>query len=198
MPNLTDNPLLISFISLGIGGLLGLASSLLISSVRQRQAITLRMLDKFFEMRKEAASLISQLTTLSLDKALSDQQRVRFRDRLSRLTYEHFDFLPRPVLESLLLLYVALGDKKGRIYRLEGGTVVPITTNKGIAEFVEKTSLFKNAKLIAPLALTSRNQTARCNQAISLHARNVLLTVNKYASTKHLLAMTKRLRKAAG
>jgi hypothetical protein len=45
-----------------IGALLGLLSTFWVSSIRHRQDVTLRLLDQYFEVRKEVVSVVSELS----------------------------------------------------------------------------------------------------------------------------------------
>jgi len=66
-----------------------------------------------------------------------------------------------------------------------------------VVPFINEYSLFTNTKYLAPLALKSNNDKVRANQAIILHARQVLYTLNKFASIEDLLELTKKMKKAA-
>lgn len=194
MAELLKMPGFVAVLSLLVGTLLGLGSGLLLSSVRQRHATVLRMLDQYFEMRKEAASTISALTTLDLKTPLGQDARVRYREILSRLAYQHYDFLPQEVLDALVLLYMCLGDTKGRVYAIQGTRIRPSTDDESI-ELIREASLYENARLLASLALRSRDAVIRSNAAVSLHARLVLMRMNTYISPSNLLALARQLRK---
>jgi hypothetical protein len=185
---------LLPLIAATIGALLGLLSTLLVSSKRQRQDITLKLLDQYFEVRKEIVNVVSDLSNLKVKDDLNSAQRVEYRDLVSKLFYKHYDFLPKPVLDSMTLLYVCLSEPEGGPYIIRDGAVVAMNDSE-VIRFIDDCSLFVNTKYLAPLALKSSNLTIKANQVIILHARQVLYTLNKFASIEDLLEMTKRLKK---
>lgn len=182
-------------LSATIGALLGLLSTLWVSSKRQRQDITLKLLDQYFEVRKEIVNIVSDLSNLNIKEGLDSARRVEYRDLISKLFYKHYDFLPKPVLDSLTLLYVCLSEPEGGPYIIRDGAVVPMNDSE-VIRFIDECSLFINTKYLALLALKSSNPTIKANQRLILHARQVLYTLNKFASIEDLLEMTKRLKKA--
>lgn len=177
-----------------IGALFGLFSTLWVSSRRQRQDITLKLLDQYFEIRKEIVNVVSELSNLRVRDELDPIDRVRYRDEVSKLFYKHYDFLPEPVLDSMTLLYVCLSEPAAGPYIIRDGAVVAMN-DSDVMRFIDECSLFANTKYLAPLALKSSIPTIRANQAVILHARSVLYTLNKFASIEDLLEMTKRLKK---
>jgi hypothetical protein len=179
-----------------IGALFGLLSIIWASSIRQRQDITLRLLDQYFEVRKEIVNVVSDLSNLKVRDEFDSTRRAEYRDLVSKLFFKHYDFLPKPVLDSMTLLYVCLSEPTGGLYCIRGDAVVPMD-DPDVISFIEESSPFINTKFLAPLALKSKNPSIRGNQAIILHARNVLNALNKFASIEDLLAMTKRLKKTA-
>lgn len=187
---------LLPLLSLTVGALLGLLSTLLVSSIRQRQDVTLRLLDQYLQVRKEIVDEVSDLSNLDIREQFDIQRRRKYRDSISKLFYKHYDFLPEAVLESLTLLNVCLSNPNHGLYMISEKAVVHMSDDR-VIPFIESLGLFTNTKFLAPLALKSANPTIRDNQAIILHARHVLYTLNKFASIEDLLAMTKKFKKAA-
>lgn len=185
---------LVPLLAVALGTLLGLLSTLLVSTMRQRQDITLRLLDQYFDVRKDVVNVVSDLSNLSIRNEIDSNRRAEYRHSVSGLFYKHNDFLPIPVLESLVLLYVCLAETKGGLYTIRGDAIVPMNDSE-IISFIEDGSRFVNTRYFAPLALKSKNRTIRENQAIVLHARYVLNTLNKYVSIRDLLTITKRFKK---
>ncbi|MFY9619873.1 MAG: hypothetical protein WAQ99_08680 [Pyrinomonadaceae bacterium] len=183
-------------LSVIVGTLFGLLSTLFISSIKQRQGITLRLLDQYFQVRQEIVDVVTDLANLRVRQPLEDSRRQAYRDSVSKLFYKHYDFLPEAVLEALTLLDVSLSSSEGTLYTLKGRMIVPMKESE-INAFIDKCSVYDNTRLFAPLALSSKNPSVRTNQAISLHARNVLYTLNKFTSIKDLLALTKKLKKGS-
>lgn len=180
---------------LAVGALLGLLSTLLASSIRQRQDITLRLLDQYLVVRREIVDAVSELSNMSVRDQVDAEQWDRHQGAVSKLFYKNYDFLPKAVLDSLTLLYVCLSKPNGTLYTIKNNAVLPLDDSE-VVSFVEACSLFSNTRYFAPLALKSSNAKIRANQAVILHARYVLYTLNKFASIEDLLAMTKKLKKA--
>jgi len=132
---------------------------------------------------------------MSVRDQVDAEQWDKHQSAISRLFYKHYDFLPKAVLDSLTLLYVCLSNPNGTLYAIKNNTVMALDDSEVVA-FVEACSIFTNTKYSAPLTLKSSNPMVRANQAVILHARYVLYTLNKFASIEDLLAMTKRLKKA--
>jgi hypothetical protein len=185
---------LVPLISVVVGTFLGLFTSLLTSSVRQRQDVTLRLLDEYFQVRKELVDAITDLANMNIRDQLDSSRRAEYRYLVSRLFYKHYDFLPKEVLQAMTLLYVCLNSPSSGLFTLRGKGILPMKDEE-VIPFIESCSLYDNTKYLAPLALKSDDPTIRGNQALILHARNVLYTLNKYASIKNLLRMTKELKK---
>jgi hypothetical protein len=137
---------------------------------------------------------ISDLADLDLRDELAGERRSELAGIVSKLFYQHYDFLPEQVLQALVLLQVSLAKPKDAPYVLRGGGVLPMD-EADIAPFVESCSMYANARFITALALRSRDPKIRQNAAIRLHARHVLYSLNKFASIKDMLALVKRLKK---
>jgi hypothetical protein len=186
---------ILPILSVAVGALLGLLSTILISSMRQRQDITLRLLDQYFQVRKEIVEVVTDLANLGIRQSLEPERRAEYRDSVSKLFYKHYDFLPEAVLQALTLLDVCLSSSEGKLYTLKGKAIVPMTDRDEIISLIKAISLYDNTRYFAPLALSSSDSKVRSNQAIALHARNVLYSLNRFTSIKALLAHTKRLKK---
>ena len=188
------NDVLLPLLTLLLGALLGLVSSLFASSIQQRHTITLRLLDQYLNVRKSVADEVAPLTNLDLHIDLPNDERLKHRHIVSRLFYTHYDFLPKPVLNSLILLDVCLGNPESGPYIVRDATIDIMKPNE-VPQFIERTSLFRNTQLVTCLALKSSDKTVRKNQTIKLHARHVLHTLNTFASIDDLASMIKTLKK---
>lgn len=185
---------LVPLLSAAIGALIGVLSNFLTSSLRQKQDITLRLLDQYLEVRREIVNTISELSDRDLSASLDDNYRKEHRDAIARLFYKHYDFLPKPVLDALILLHVCVERSEGALYCLREGTVVAMEESE-VIDFIESAAAFENSKYVAALALSSSNIRIRANQAVTLHARHVLQSLNKYISIRDLVEMTENLKK---
>jgi len=187
--------ILVPILSLVAGAALGLGSSVIVSFLKQRQTVLLRLLDQYLEVRKDVVETVSDLTHIPDTLDIAEDHRAKLRDRVAKLFYQHFDFLPAEVLDSLLLLNVCLSDSVGRLYKLDGRAVLPLPDEE-VPAFIRACSVYQNAELLAPIVLRSSNATARHNQAIKLHARHVLYTLNRFASLDAFMRLARRFPKA--
>jgi len=188
--------LVVSIALVAIGAICGLLSSLFMSATQQRNSITLKLLDGYFEVRKSIVDAVSELTSLNLTDEFDWPTRAKFRDRISKLYYMHYDFLPKIVLDSLILLNMTLENPHDGLFTVSGDVVVPMADTE-IVEFVEHCSVFQNSAFMALIALKSKNPTTRANQAVRLHARHVLNTLNRLSSAEDLLVLAKQFKKIA-
>lgn len=186
---------LLPLVTLILGGILGLASSLVASSVRRRHEFQIRILDQFLEVRKQVVDAVSDLTNLDTKQQFGQDERLNHRNTVSKLFYQHYDFIPQQVLEALVLLEVCLTHPDRGPYGMSNDAIVTIS-DQDLGSFIENSSLFKNARIVAPIALRSSDSEVRQREAIKLHARHVLYTLNRYASIDDLLKMTKSLKKS--
>lgn len=183
-------------LTLVIGALLGLFSSLFASFIQHRRSIALRLLDQFLAVRKDLANAITPLTNINLDNNMPLERRIEYRDMVAELYYKHYDFLPSLVLDSLVRLQTCLDSPDQGPIAKQDNAIVPMSDSE-LPRFIDECSLLTNSKLFAPLALKSNNPIVRHNQAIKLHARHVLMTLNKYAAIDDLLKMVKSMKKKA-
>lgn len=188
------NQTILPFLTLILGALVGLGASVVASSLQHRRSIALRLLDQYLDVRKSVADKIAPLTNIDLHSELSDDIRLEFRNTVSQLYYAHYDFLPKSVLDALILLDICLGNPDCGPYGVRDDTIVMLTDDEVVA-FVERTSLFRSTKLFFAMALKTSQMAVRRNQIIKLHARYVLHTLNTYASISDLSSMIKTLKK---
>lgn len=181
-------------VTLIVGGALGFISSILLSFAQKRHQIVLRLLDQYLVVRNEVVEAVSELTHLGNHAELAPQDLSRYGDLTAKLFYKHYDVLPQPVLDALLLLHIALDHRDGQLYTIKDNTIGVLATSE-VPSFIVRNCLYQNAALIAPLALMSSDKTVRVNQALKLHARHVLITLNAFASIDRLNAMTREFRK---
>src|SRR5262245_55380683 len=130
-------------LTLLIGAMLGVASSLLTLFVTHRRTIGLRLLDQFFEVRKELVEAVSPLSDLRSTEGLKEDCLIKHRRLIAKLYYEHFDFLPEPVADAVVLLHAALTNPDRGPYSLQQGGIVRMN-HSDVVSFVERCSRFKN------------------------------------------------------
>lgn len=178
-----------------LGALLGLFSTMLISFRHQRQNVIMKLLDQYLEVRKHVVEVVSDLANLSDLEQMDPVKRGSLGNSVSKLFYMHFDFLPKPVLDALILLNVSLHHPEGGPYCVINNTILPMPKT-GIPPFVEQCSLSRNAKINAILALSGGSSLVRTNTVIKLHARTVLFVMNDFSTADELLQLEKQMRKA--
>jgi hypothetical protein len=188
--------ILLPIILILLGAVVGMLSSVLTSAREQRQGVSMKLLDQYLEVRKDVVQAVSDLTNLGTLHEMSHVTRTEYRDRVSKLFYMHYDSLPKPVLDALILLHVALDRPEQGPYGIVDDTILPMPESQ-LSAFVQSCSFFRNATFSAPLALNSRNPVVRSNQVIKLHARSVLTTLNQFSSVDDLLELAKKLKKVA-
>jgi hypothetical protein len=187
---------LLPLASVAVGALLGLTSTVIASSFRQRQDIRSRFLDHYFQIRKEIVDVVADLANLDhkLRESLEPDQVAAYRAAVSKLFYNNYDLLPEAVLHSLSLLDACLSTYNGRLYTLEGTKIVTMKSHEATA-LIRAISLYENTRKMAPTNLCHKNPVIRANQAVALQARNVLYTLNRFTTARDLLALTKVLKK---
>jgi len=181
-------------ITLIIGTFLGLFSTFIISSLKQRQDVTLRLLDQFFAVRQEVVDTISELTNLRNQDLTDAKKLLEYRNAVTKLFYKSYDFLPKTVLDGLILLEACLKYPKRGPYRLKNDVVIPMKKPE-IVKFLSENTLIKNPIIFLPLVFQCGDSNSKAREAIKLHARYVLYCLNSFASTADLLLMTKKLKK---
>lgn len=190
------NPtVILPIVTLILGAVLGFVSTISAARLNHYRTIELRLLDQYLEVRKQLVDIVSDLTSIDPRSALDPIRRLNSADRVSKLFYQHYDFLPTEVLGELALLEACLRKPASGPYMMTDHMVLPITRDE-LPRFIGAASLYENAKLFAALGLGSSNPTVRQNTAIRLHARHVLQSLNTFASIQDLLQMTEALKKA--
>jgi hypothetical protein len=135
---------LLPLLSLIVGALIGLFSTLLASSIRQRQDITLRLLDQYLLVRREVVDAVSELSNMSIRDEFHSDKWEKHQAAISKLFYQHYDFLPKAVLDSLTLLYVCLSKPNGTLFTFRDGAVVQMD-ECDMAPFIGACSIFSNS-----------------------------------------------------
>lgn len=186
---------LLPVLTLILGGVIGLVSSLVVSFMGHRRSIALRLLDQFLDVRKSVVDAVSDLTNVGTDEGMREEERKKHRKEISKLFYRHFDFLPKPVLDSLALLEVGLLRPEAGPYTITSDGVVSLS-GKDLAMFVDDLAMFGNSKLYAALALASKDRNVREIEVIRLHARHVLHTLNQYFTIQELSKLLGKFSKA--
>lgn len=191
------NSIALPVISLVLGTVLGLLSSLIASSIKQRQAVTEKRIDYYFEARKELVDIISILADLNIHSNMLDKERDEYRQKIATLYFKNLDILPTPVLHSLLTLHATLKYRKGKLFQVINSTLVTLPESE-YSKFVHQMAAFKNTRIFSGIAFKSKNPEIRKNLTIKLHAQNVLYNLNKFASTVVLIQMAKDQSKKEG
>jgi len=189
-----DASMLIPIASLVLGALLGILTSVVSSSVQQKNNVGLKFIDTYLEVRRELVDVISPLTNIPLEREIDAAERTKKRDEVVSLFYRHFDFLPGPVLDAMVCLEACLDRPEIGLFELKDGMLLKMNPTR-VPAFVDSCSLLLNSRLYVPIALNSGNPVVRMNQSIRLHARNVLMVLNAYASIDDMMRMIEQLKK---
>ncbi len=189
-----DASMLIPIASLVLGALLGILTSIVSSSVQQKNNVGLKFIDTYLEVRRELVDVISPLTNIPLEREIDAAERTKKRDEVVSLFYRHFDFLPGPVLDAMVCLEACLDRPEIGLFELKDGMLLKMNPTR-VPAFVDSCSLLLNSRLYVPIALNSGNPVVRMNQSIRLHARNVLMVLNAYASIDDMMRMIEQLKK---
>jgi hypothetical protein len=140
------------------------------------------------------AELVCKLANLPTNEEFADEVRIAKRNEVVKIYYRKFDFLPKQVLDSLMLLEIALDNPDRGPYKLEGNCIIPLLKTE-IVQFIEDCTIIENGKYSACIMLNSNNDNVVKNEVIRLHARKVLYTLNKFATIGRYMTLTQDLRK---
>lgn len=178
---------LIPVLTLIMGALLGFISSMSVARFRKRVEIENRILDEMFGVRRSLTDLLSDLASLEVASPNKLPNLNDIRISLSKIYYSQYDFLPSEVLIQINCLYSCLRDVDHKLYKFEDNKLLPMT-KEDIFDFTEKTSIVDNFKYSILFALFSEDPNVRQATAINLHARRVLITLNKYFTIRNLMS----------
>jgi hypothetical protein len=176
------------------GGILGVLSAIAVQSLQHRSILRIKVLDNYFAMRTSVIDFVADLANLALRHSLDPDNPTQWRDTTSRLFYLHYDLLPRTVLNELICLFIALGDKQGRTYGVDGDTIVPLSA-EAIEQLIDSISFYRNTRIRTALMIASEDGRVRYNAAVNLHARRVLLAFDAIFTGRALLNIGRSLRK---
>jgi len=188
------NSIALPVISLILGTILGLVSSLIVSLYKQRQTVTEKILDQFFIARKEIVEVLSKLADLRINYDIDDIERDEYRQKVATLYFKNIDLLPIQITNALLTLHACLLNGKGNLFQIKDDCLVKLP-KQDYSIFINQFARFKNTKLFSALAFKSKTEKTRQIIAIRLHAQNAIYILNKFASNVELLKMTKNLKK---
>ena len=169
-------------------------ASLITSSVRQRESLTIKLLECYLMARKDLAHIISELANLDVKKTYENEFFKNKSIELAELYFKYFDFLPDPVLNEMTLLKVCLERPQPLPYMLDSDTILSIS-KKELSNFINKSMLYGNSRKYAAMVMGSDNTEAKQVLCIVMHATRVLLCLNKYIKSNKLLKFLKNLKK---
>jgi hypothetical protein len=187
-------------VTLLIGLLFGLFSSLLLERMRRKQLFLSKIFDQYLKVREEITESLGNLHVLvtQIDKTPDYNILMEYRDKVSGLYFKHYDLLPGEVLMELICLYACITKQGKNIYRCDDKLrIVPMNINNKmeLREFVEKISLVKNLKIYAPNVLNSSNKEIKASLIINMQAWSVAAALNKYFGLNEIMSWGKHLRK---
>lgn len=185
---------LLPVLTLIVGALLALLSTLVASYIQHRRIFAVKLLEQYLVVRQDVAAVVAPITNIKSDLQISPKTWQKHRDLISMLYYRHFDFLPESVLNSLVRLQTCIDHPAIGPVAITNNTILAMTKEE-IPDFIEECSLLCNAAYFAAMALTSNNPIVRRNYAVKLHARHVLFQMNKFASISSLLNLERAMQK---
>jgi hypothetical protein len=180
--------------TLVVGAAIGLISSLFLEKCRRMGDVSARLLDSYLELRKELCSELSDLANLRIGEPLAPEGLIDSRDRISRLYFQYYDFLPSRVLGELNCLYMCLTDRENRIFVARGDKLAPASDDE-IRSLILEISPLVNFRRIAMYPLKSADLDIRRAASVNYHARYVLRILNEDMEVRSLLRWSRSLRK---
>ncbi len=181
-------------ITLIIGAFLGVLTGSFANWLQRKSNVSLKLVDRYLDVRKELADAISPLTNVPLDREIGAIELAEKRDLVVSLFYRHFDFLPGPVLTAMICLEVCLDRPDEGLFEIRDRVLMKMDPSR-VQGFVNECCLLENARFYIPFVLNGSNPVARKNQCIRLHARSVLMALNQYASDDDIMKMIGDLKK---
>lgn len=175
-----------SILTLILGIVLGLVSGMVTAYVRQRQAIGLKIVDQYFEVRKEVCAGISKLASIPIGTRLDHAELQRTRVELVEAFYLHYDFLPTEVLRELICLHACLASPRSTIFCCRGRRLRPLAP-EDVDAFLENIALVEELKAIGPINLASPLESVRRSARVSYQARTALQALNEHFTLRNLL-----------
>lgn len=185
---------LLPLFTLIAGAILALLSTLAASYIQHRRIFAVKLLEQYLVVRQDVAATVAPLTNIKNELQLSPETWQKHKDSISMLYYQHFDFLPESVLNSLVRLQTCIENPGIGPISIKNNAISEMTKEE-VPEFILECSLLQNAAFFAPIALTSSNPIVRRNYAVKLHARHVLFQMNKFASINSLLNLDRTMQK---
>jgi hypothetical protein len=179
---------ILPLVTLLIGAILGLFSTMIAANVRHKQDITIKLLEHYLKVRDEIVSSICTLADKTLlDSFEADKMKI-YRDTVAVMYYKYYDLLPVPILEALLLLNVCLTRLDGSLYKVENGGIIKMNKSD-VLEFITICHDHKNGQYLAAAIFNGDNQKMKINQAVMLHTRHVFKSLSTFLPTREFLAM---------
>ncbi len=172
-------------ITLILGGLLGLIYNYFLERFKYQKAISSKIIDRYFYIRDEICDELSDLANLQISKPIDFDQLDNKIQRLSKLYYKYYDFLPEKVLQEINCLYACLRDPDHIIYICEKNSI-RIIEEYELDDYTEKVSLVSNIEGVGTQYLTMKNKDIRHSASINFQARRLLRTIHEYFTISNL------------
>ena len=192
--------LMLPLVTLILGWLLGLSSSMVLERIRHKNVFQTKIFDQYLKVREEIVGAISGLMSLVRESEDHIDYSImkEYSEKVTELYYRHYDFLPEDVLFELICLYSCLAKKGRNLYRCDlKGRVASLDPNDAAAlsEFLEKLSLVSNLRYYYPQAIKSRSEIRRTKAIIQLQCFKVGAVLNSFFRVSELMSWGKYLRK---
>ena len=121
---------ILPIITLVLGLAIGFISNVVLTYIRQRHEITIKIVEQYFKAREELCNKLSVLATLKSDQMLTESEIADIRKEILILYYKYYDFIPAEVLHELNCLHACLGDKKHRLFKYSDNKILVIVQVK--------------------------------------------------------------------
>lgn len=187
--------LVFPFATLVLGALVGHFSSHYIETKKEKSVLITKLFEHYIEVRQSLTELLSEIANLSLHPSYDNEQIDKWKSQVSKLFYEHYDFLPHEVLLSLNCLHMCLSVKGTNIYVISENSKIKKLAKKDtrqINEFIRDVTLIDNFDGVSSL-FTNGKWTK--STAMNFQARKVLRSINDNFKYEHITSWGTNLKK---
>lgn len=185
---------ILPLISVVFVSILSLISNIVIIRFSQRENLTSKIIEKYFEVRNEICEKLSDLANLKEINIITEEKISESREQVSKMFYKYYDFLPDEVLYELICLYCTLNDRGHRLYRINKRRLELLNKND-LENYVKESSLLKNTYHSTYVMLNSKDINIRKAVSINAQARKVLDAMNDFFSLESLTKFVRNLKR---
>jgi hypothetical protein len=185
---------ILPLLTLIVGLVVGFISNVILTYIRQKHDITIKIIEQYFKAREELCDQLSVLAALKSDQMLSENEISKVRQELLKLYYKYYDFMPIEVLHELNCLHACLGDKQHRLFKYYDNKVL-LLKEPELSNFIERITFVDNLRYFAKIALNVEDESKRMSSSLNFQAKSVLRAINDTFTIKNLMSWVKFLPK---